>query len=100
MVLRQDPSYKVRLEAAIALGKLHDKRALPALMQSVADEREHYTVRGMAASALGQIGDPVARETLERAKRSPNNFIHDRAVRALKDLEQEPPPGAIESRNR
>jgi HEAT repeat protein len=100
MVLRQDPSYKVRLEAAMALGKLHDRRAVPALIQSVSDEREHYAVRGMAAQALGLIGDPQARDTLERAARSANNFIRDRAKIALRELLQEPPPDAIESRNR
>ena len=100
MVLRQDPSYKVRLEAAIALGKLHDRRAVSALIQSVSDEREHYLVRGMAAQSLGQLGDPAAQSALERATHNTNAFIRERAVKALRDLAQLPPPDAIESRNR
>ena len=49
--LMQDPSYKVRVQAALVLGKLDDKRAVPALIQALHDENE--TVRGVAATSLG-----------------------------------------------
>src|SRR5207302_2123704 len=47
--LMQDPSYKVRVQAALVLGKLNDRRAVPALMQALKDENE--SVRGVAATS-------------------------------------------------
>ena len=61
--LMQDPSYKVRVQAALVLGKLADRRAVPALMQALHDENE--TVRGVAATSLGRIGDRSAANALQ-----------------------------------
>lgn len=85
-ILRTDPSYKVRLQVAITLGKLHDKRAVPALMGALKDR--NATVQGVAAAALGQIGDPSARSALKllrRKGRSP--FAKSQARKALAQLD-------------
>ena len=66
--LMQDPSYKVRVQAALVLGKLDDKRAVPALIQALQDENE--TVRGVAATSLGRIGDKSAANALHGASTS------------------------------
>jgi len=53
---------------AVALGNSGDARAVPALVQALEDVEP--LVRGHAAWALGQIGGPVARKTLEQVYRS------------------------------
>ncbi len=57
---------KVRLSAALNLGKLGDKRAIPALTAALSDSDKN--VRGIAAAALGRLVDgTVAAETRNRA---------------------------------
>src|SRR3954468_4183970 len=68
--LMQDPSYKVRVQAALVLGKLNDKRAVPALIQALKDENE--SVRGVAATSLGRIGDKGSANALLQASSDPS----------------------------
>jgi hypothetical protein len=80
--LIQDPSYKVRVQAALVLGKLADRRAVPALMQALHDENE--TVRGVAATSLGRIGDKSASNALMVASTSDaSEFVRSQAKKAL-----------------
>ena len=80
--LMQDPSYKVRVQAALVLGKLADRRAVPALIQALRDENE--TVRGVAATSLGRIGDRSAAEALMVASTSDSSqFVREQARKAL-----------------
>ena len=55
-----DPA--MRDQAAWALWQVPDRRAVPALLQTLADPDEY--VRGSAAAALGAIGDPHAATNL------------------------------------
>jgi len=95
-ILETDPSYKVRLQAAIALGNLKNKRAVPALIHSLSDE--NFTIRGVSAAALGQIGDKRALPELQQlVKKEKNSFVLAQAERATKVLvgqAEGPPPGA------
>src|SRR5580765_7115231 len=79
--LMQDPSYKVRVQAALVLGKLADKRAVPALMQALKDENE--SVRGVAATSLGRIGDKGAANALLEATNDASEFVRSQAKKAL-----------------
>src|SRR3954465_11459145 len=80
--LMQDPSYKVRVQAALVLGKLNDKRAVPALIQALKDENE--TVRGVAATSLGRIGDKSSSNALMVASTSDaSEFVRSQAKKAL-----------------
>ena len=80
--LMQDPSYKVRVQAALVLGKLADRRAVPALMQALHDENE--TVRGVAATSLGRIGDKSSANALQVAATSDaSDFVRSQARKAL-----------------
>src|SRR2546423_6371734 len=80
--LMQDPSYKVRVQAALVLGKLNDRRAVPALIQALHDENE--TVRGVAATSLGRIGDKSASNALMVASSSDaSEFVRSQAKKAL-----------------
>ena len=54
-MLRTDPDYKVRLSAALNLGRLGDPRAVAPLIDALADRDK--TVRGVAAAALGKLVD-------------------------------------------
>ena len=80
--LMQDSSYKVRVQAALVLGKLGDKRAVPALVQALRDENE--TVRGVAATSLGRLGDRSAASALMVASTNdPSDFVRAQAKKAL-----------------
>ncbi|MGZ3408537.1 MAG: HEAT repeat domain-containing protein [Polyangia bacterium] len=83
--LTSDPSWRVRLQAAVVLGKLRDTRSIPSLLRSLSDENE--TVRGLSAQVLGEIGDSTLVAALERAHRSDSSpFVRNRAGEALAKL--------------
>lgn len=83
-VLTRDPSWRVRLQAAVVLGKLHEARAVPSLIRALSDENE--TVRGLAAQDLGELGDGRAIAALERARHDGSAFVRDKAGQALAHL--------------
>jgi hypothetical protein len=83
--LMQDPSYKVRVQAALVLGKLGDRRAVPALIQGLRDENE--TVRGVSATSLGRLGDKSAASALMvSATNDPSDFVRSQAKKALEQV--------------
>lgn len=82
--LLQDPSYKVRVQAALVLGKLADARAVPALIQALKDPDE--SVRGVAATSLGKVGDSSATSALQAATRDPSDFVKNQAKASLEKL--------------
>src|SRR6266496_1728548 len=67
--LVHDPSYKVRVDAALILGKLHQQHSLPALI--VAAKDPHPAVRATAVRSLGLIGDPAGRDAVLAALHDP-----------------------------
>ncbi len=84
-VLEEADDYKQRLAAVIGLGRVGDKRAVPALIDALEDE--HLTVRGTAASVLGQLADRRAISALEALiKRAKHRFIRQQARRSLNTL--------------
>jgi hypothetical protein len=66
--LLADRNYKVRLQSALALGQLRDRRAVPALVSALADR--HPLVRATASHALGLIGDSRAATPLRGRSRA------------------------------
>src|SRR4051812_6919397 len=89
--LMADPSYKVRVQAALVLGKLRDKRAVPALKQALKDENE--SVRGVAATSLGLIGDKSAANALLEATNDASEFVRSQAKKALEQVSNVPTVG-------
>lgn len=80
-----DDSYKVRVQAALVLGKLKDKRAVPALVKALGDD--NASVRAVSAQALGLIGDAGAGAALRRlAQTDESDFVKREANVALKRL--------------
>lgn len=84
-ILLQDSSYKVRVQAALLLGKLGDPAAADPLSRALADENK--TVRGMAAQSLGKLkttdAAPALKALLER-ERDP--FVRGQVQKALASL--------------
>jgi hypothetical protein len=84
--LTTDPSFRVRLQAAVVLGKLHDARAVPSLLRALGDENE--TVRGLSAQVLGELGSPSTVAALQRAHATdPSLFVRDKAGQAVTKLQ-------------
>src|SRR5262249_607488 len=96
--LTTDPSWRVRLQAAVVLGKLRDARAVPSLLRALQDEND--TVRGLAAQVLGDLGDASAIAALQRARTTAgSSFVRDKAGAALAHLHPSDAPmhGAMAS---
>jgi hypothetical protein len=80
-----DANYKVRVQAALVLGKLGDARAVQPLIKALADQNR--TVRGIAASALGQLGDSAAVDPLRDLLRHESEpFVRGQAEKAMAAL--------------
>jgi len=78
----EDGNYKVRVQAALVLGKLADPRAVPALVKALADQNK--TVRGIAAQALGTLADPSSAEPLrDLLRRESDPFVRSQAEKAI-----------------
>ena len=81
----EDTNYKVRVQAALVLGKLGDPRAVQPLIKALADQNK--TVRGIAASALGQLGDSAAVDPLRGLlRRETDPFVRGQAEKAMAAL--------------
>jgi hypothetical protein len=91
---------KVRLSAALNLGKLGDKRAIPALTSALSDSDKN--VRGIAAAALGKLVDgtvaaDLRNKAINELKRVSENDAEStvknqagKAYAALKSLQPTP----------
>lgn len=80
-----DPSWRVRLQAVVVLGKLRDKRALPALIRMLSDPDEN--VRSVAVIALADFGDREAVGALERLRADPSAMVRSKVTAALAKLQ-------------
>jgi HEAT repeat protein len=90
------PDFRVRMSAALFLGRSRPAGAREALERALADA--HPAVRGAAASALGAIGDPAAGPALERRFAvEPSASVRTQIQSAIQQLQQlrsaSPPPG-------
>jgi hypothetical protein len=84
--LRQDPSLKVRTQAALVLGQRGSPAAVTALREAVAEDQA-AAVRLAAVSALGRLEARAARRTLEAAEQAdPDPAVRAAAARALAAL--------------
>jgi hypothetical protein len=90
--IASDPSWRVRLQAVVVLGKMNDRRVIPPLSRALHDANE--TVRALAVQALGEIGGPEfpeAKDVLRAAQRDPSPFVRDKVNAALARLNAPPP---------
>jgi hypothetical protein len=86
-----DPSFKVRTQAALLLGKLGDKAGVAPLIGALSDENK--TVRAMAAQSLGKLGGESAAVALKNLLgREPDGFVRGQAEKALASIAPSKPP--------
>jgi hypothetical protein len=86
-----------RREAARELGRMNDKKAVPALIRVVETEK-FDAVAEIAIDSLARLGDKRAVEPLRKVSQdaSRDKFMRDAAANALRRLGQAPPEGAPE----
>ncbi|MCC7538694.1 MAG: HEAT repeat domain-containing protein [Deltaproteobacteria bacterium] len=87
-MLRTSSQFRVRLQAALSLGALGDRAAVPALADALRDDEA--AVRAAAAASLERLGDPnpTAITNLRALSRDPEASVQAAARRALRALEQ------------
>ncbi len=80
--LLTDPSFKVRTQAALLMGKLGDKAGVEPLIRALGDDNK--TVRAMAAQSLGKLGGDNAATALKTLlQREKDGFVRAQAEKAL-----------------
>jgi hypothetical protein len=80
-----DSSYKVRLQAALLLGKLGDQAAVRPLVQALEDKER--LVRAMAAQSLGRLGAGESAAALKALlQRERDGFVRTQVEKALASL--------------
>ena len=85
-VLANADAFKVRMEAALILGRRGDAADdLGVLRQAMRSDPSNL-VRGAAALAIGHLGSPRGVESLLGALEDDDAFVRDAATRAVKDL--------------
>ncbi|HEY2902374.1 MAG TPA: HEAT repeat domain-containing protein [Polyangia bacterium] len=83
--LLEDANYKVRVQAALVLGRLRDPSSVGPLTQALGDQNK--TVRAIAAQALGQLSDPSATDALKALlRRESDTFVRTQTEKALATL--------------
>lgn len=83
----RDSSFKVRLKAAVLLGRMADGRAVGPLCIALQDD--NYVVRGASARALGNLGHPLAVSAvgpLLKLVKDEEAFVRNEAFHALERL--------------
>lgn len=85
--LKSSKKEKARISAAVALGRLHDKRGVKPLVYALVKDRSRL-VRAVAAAALGHIGDERALPALRKAKADRSESVRKRAREAVQRIEQ------------
>ncbi len=79
--------FRVRVQAALLLGKLAQPTALPILQGGLKDSSA--AVRAASAAALGIFGDPSALSALAQVKRDPSLAVRRTAVKSIRRLHSE-----------
>jgi hypothetical protein len=90
--LKDSKNWRVRDNAAEALGETKDPRAVEPLIEALTGD-PHLNIKGSAAVALGKIKDPRAVEPLIKALKHPERDVREAAAVALGRIED---PRAVE----
>lgn len=80
---RKNENEFVRRAAAIALGQIRSRAAVPALISALSDDRAPDDIRREAARSLGLIGDPTAIAPLRSVLASRDPYLSRIAYEAL-----------------
>jgi hypothetical protein len=94
-----DPSFKVRTQAALLLGKLGDRAGVEPLIRGLGDDNK--TVRAMAVQSLGKLGGDKAVVALKTLReREKDSFVRNQIEKALAAMASAPPPTAPDVKDR
>jgi HEAT repeats len=86
-----DPSFKVRTQAALLLGKLAEPAGVEPLIKALSDDNK--TVRAMAAQSLGKLGGDKAAAALKGLlTHESDSFVRGQAEKALASIQPTKPP--------
>lgn len=86
--------FRVRVQAALILGKTSDPAALPALVRGLSDKSA--AVRAASAAALGTYGDPAALSALAEHVQDDSDAVVRQVQAALHSLETRRQADALE----
>ena len=86
--LLKDELVNVRIYAVTSLGKLNDKKAVPALIEVMQDKKENDLVRAGAAAALGVLRDQRALMPLRELIMAADELgeLEDTALKSFKKI--------------
>lgn len=84
-VLDGNADFRVRVQAAFALGNTGDAAVVPHLERALRDDNP--AVRAAAATALGRIGSPLAVPALRRAQRDSSAAVRLQVAASLRAIE-------------
>ena len=84
-VLNGNADFRVRVQAAFALGNTRDERAIPPLERGLRDGNP--AVRAASATALGRIGSSRALPALQRARRDSSAAVRLQVERSVRNIE-------------
>lgn len=87
---KRQPNELVLRAAAHSLGQIASRAGVPALVAALDDEKAPDDVRREAAFALGQIGDPSARQALQRVLLARDPYLAFAAKKALRRISATP----------
>lgn len=86
--LRSDDSFKVRLQAAVLLGRSSSGAAVDPLIEALNTD-EHYTVRAAAATGLANLQEPRAiSHIIKRSAVDEDEFVREEAGRAIEKYDR------------
>ncbi len=94
-VLREGRDFRVRVQAAFAIGNTRDPMMRPQLERALRDE--HPAVRAAAATALGRLGSPRAIPALSRVLSDSAPAVRTQAQRSIDQLRAAAQPAATAS---
>jgi hypothetical protein len=83
-MLHDGHDFRVRTQAAFALGRKHDAQYVDSLEDALRDK--HPVVRAAAATALGEIGSTAALPALQVAQRDPIESVATQARAAVEAI--------------
>ncbi|MCK5689847.1 HEAT repeat domain-containing protein [Myxococcota bacterium] len=85
--LQSEESFKIRLQAAVFLGRSGEENALEPLVEALNNDN-HYAVRAACAMALANLDQPRAvAHLLKRLAIDPKSYVRQEAKRALGKFE-------------
>lgn len=82
--LRHGEDFRIRVQAALELGRTHSKRAKAPLERALGDQSA--AVRAAAAAALAELGDVKSIDALGRRKNDSSRAVRAAVERAIKRL--------------